>query len=235
LAGGRSGKARQQLRRQADRERRATQRTFLGSLAVTGVLFGTLLVAGALAGGEPGPSGNVNGLAPASRPHLGSGPVTVVEFADFQCPACAVVAPMLTQLAEEGGVTLVARHFPLETFHANANGSARAAEAAMQQDAYWAMSEALYANQAAWSNLGSTDADAFFAGLAGQIGLDVDRWMADYASAAVADGVDGDLQVALDMGLPQTPTIFIDGEVYDGALSLEELRAAVAAATTTGG
>jgi protein-disulfide isomerase len=59
--------------------------------------------------------------------------------------------------------------------------------------------------------------------------------MADYASAAVADGVDGDLQVALDMGLPQTPTIFIDGEVYDGALSLEELRAAVAAATTTGG
>jgi protein-disulfide isomerase len=105
----------------------------------------------------------------------------------------------------------------------------------MLQDAYWAMSEALYANQAAWSNLGSTDADAFFAGLAGQIGLDVDRWMADYASAAVADGVDGDLQVALDMGLPQTPTIFIDGEVYDGALSLEELRAAVAAATTTGG
>ena len=234
-AGGRSGKARQQLRRQADGERRAVRRTFLGSLAVTGVLFGTLLVAGALAGGEPGPSGNVDGLAPASRPHLGTGSVTVVEFADFQCPACAVVAPMLAQLAEEGGVTLVARHFPLESIHANANGSARAAEAAMLQDEYWAMSEALYVTQAAWSDLGSTDADAFFAGLAVQIGLDVDRWTADYASSAVAEGVDGDLRVAQDLGLPQTPTIFIDGEVYDGGLSLDELRAAVAVASATGG
>lgn len=229
--GGSSGRARQLLRRQGEAERRGVRRAFVVSTAVTVVIFGSLLAAGAVATGDGGPSGQVDELAPASRPHLGSGPVTVVEFADFQCPACSVVAPILAQLAESGEATLVARHFPLDSIHANANRSSRAAEAAFGQDAYWEMSEALYATQATWRDLGSTDADNFFATLAGELGLDVGSWTTDYASTAIAEAVAADQQAAIDLRLNGTPTIFIDGERYTGSFSPEALHAAVAEAS----
>jgi protein-disulfide isomerase len=226
---GTSGRVRQQQARSEAAQRDSLRRVTLWGSAATAMLVTVLLAAGALANG-PAPSQTGDELAPPGSPRLGGGAVTVVEFADFQCPACAVVGPMLQELAEANEMTLVFRHFPLESIHANANASSRAAEAAERQGAFYGMAEALYATQSAWSNLGPVDADAYFASLAGQLGLDVDQWRSDYTSQAVRDDVAADAAAARELSLPGTPAIYIGGELYEGQASVSGYRAAIAAA-----
>src|SRR4029077_18663377 len=85
------------------------------------------------------PGANTTGsLAPASAPRTGSGPVTVVEFADYECPACQAVAPELQQLVTDGSITLVYRYFPLPQ-HSLAVLAAQAAQAATLQGKFWPM------------------------------------------------------------------------------------------------
>jgi protein-disulfide isomerase len=226
---GTSGRARQHRARAEAEQRRSLRGLMLWGGVATAGLFSVLLVAGAVASG-PGPQQTGDALAPAGSPRLGSGAVTVVEFADFQCPACAVVGPMLQEMAAANEMTLVFRHFPLEAIHANANASSRAAEAAERQGAFYDMSEALYASQSAWANLAAAEADAYFASLAGQLGLDVDQWRADYASSEVRADVTADAQAAQRLNLPGTPTIYIGGELYEGERTVPAFRAAIAAA-----
>ncbi|HEX6128372.1 MAG TPA: vitamin K epoxide reductase family protein [Candidatus Limnocylindria bacterium] len=226
---GTSGRARQQRARAESVERDSLQRVTLWGGAATAVLVSVLLAAGAVAGG-PGPSEGGDELAPAGSPRLGGGAVTVVEFADFQCPACAVVGPMLQEMAAANEMTLVFRHFPLDTIHANASSSSWAAEAAERQGAFYGMAEALYATQAAWSNLGPADAEAYFASLAEQLGLDVDQWRADYTSQEVRSDVAADADAARELNLRGTPTIYVGGELYEGERSPSAIRGAIAAA-----
>jgi protein-disulfide isomerase len=229
---GRSAKARVQRQRSAEAQRAGLRRTLFTSGSLTSLAVAGLLVAGALGQGSIGTPDD-DGLAPATSPRLGTGAVTIVEFADFQCPACAVVGPMLAQLGAGNEATLVYRHFPLEAIHANANASARAASAAQPQDAFWEMADGLYRTQASWENLSAADADTFFASLAGELGLDVERWQADYASDTVRQAVATDAAAARDLNLPGTPTIFIGGELYEGERSLTAIRAAIAEAEAT--
>lgn len=225
----RSSRARQQRARTRDAEQSRLRTAFLGSATVTAILFASLLAIG-VAGGTDAPSSSpaTAGLAPADAPRIGTGPVTVVEFADFQCPGCAQVAPILRQLADANEMTLVGRYFPLNQIHANADPSARAAAAANLQGAYWPMSERLYADQAAWENL--SDAQPFFEGIVTDLGLDLERWRSDYASSAVANTIARDLDAAHQLNLPGTPSIFIAGTFYDGSLSLDAIRSALAQA-----
>jgi protein-disulfide isomerase len=139
---------------------------------------------------------------------------------------------MLQGMAAEDEMTLVFRHFPLETIHANANSSSRAAEAAERQNAFYDMAEALYATQSAWSNLGAAEADAYFASLAGQLGLDVNQWQSDYTSQSVRNDVAADAAAARALSLPGTPVIYIGGELYEGDRSVPAIRAAIAAAAS---
>jgi protein-disulfide isomerase/uncharacterized membrane protein len=228
-----SGRARQQRARAEAAEGESLRRVGLWSGALTAGLFGALLIVGAVAAG-PAPARGGDDLAPAGSPRLGAGPVTVVEFADFQCPGCATVAPILRAMAEANEMTLVYRHFPLDTIHANANAAARAAEAADRQGAFFAFGDALYARQAAWSNLGVAEADAYFAALATELELDVDAWRADYSGADVRADVEADAAAARRLNLPGTPTIYVGGERYEGELSAAGLRSAIAAAASGG-
>ena len=222
-----SSRTRQQAARARDAERSSLRRTASLGAGVAGLAVVGLLAIGAT-GGTPNVPGGTS-LAPADSPRLGAGAVEVVEFADFQCPGCATLAPILAGMAAADEMTLVSRYFPLDSIHPNADGSARAAAAADRQDSFWPMSEALYARQAEWKDLGSAQADDFFAQLAAQIGIDVARWEEDYASAEVAAAVDADRQQSHALGLTGTPTLFIGGELYRGSLSEVEIAAAIAA------
>ncbi|MGZ8563146.1 MAG: vitamin K epoxide reductase family protein [Candidatus Limnocylindria bacterium] len=228
-AGGTSRRSRLHASQVVEEERRGLVRTaqFGGSGAALAVA--AMLAVGAT-GGAPSSSPDGSSLAPAGSPHLGNGPVEVVEFADFQCPGCAVVAPILADIAGSDGMTLVSRYFPLVSIHANADSSARAAAAAARLDAFWEMSAAIYARQSAWKDLAAADADAFFKTLAQDLGLDVEAWQAAYASSEIAAVVDTDRQAAEGMGLRGTPALFIDGQLYNGPLTSEAIRAAIAAA-----
>ncbi|MEX0709909.1 MAG: vitamin K epoxide reductase family protein [Chloroflexota bacterium] len=222
-----SSRTRQQVARARDAERSSLRRTARLGAGAAGLAVIGLLAIGATGGPLNVPGGT--SLAPADSPRLGAGAVEVVEFADFQCPGCATLAPILASMAAADEMTLVSRYFPLDSIHSNADRSARAAEAADRQDSFWPMSEALYARQAAWKDLGSAQADAFFAQLAAEIGIDVARWEEDYASADVAAAVDADRQQSHALGLTGTPTLFIGGELYRGSLSEVGIAAAIAA------
>ncbi len=226
-----SARRRHQAMRYLEGERSSLRRTGLLGGGATALAVSSLLVFGAIGQAPAGP-GNGSNLAPASAPHRGSGAVEIVEFADFQCPACAVVAPILADLAASNEITLVYRYFPLPQ-HANGNASARAAAAAGLQGAFWPMSERLYTAQASWESLGTAEADAYFGAQAASLGLDTARWSADYASAAVAATIAADLDAAGTLRLNATPTLYIGGTPYQGPLSRDGIRAAIAKAAAS--
>src|SRR5439155_10822331 len=163
-------------RRRRGRERQfATDRQLLvRTAAVSGGVMaffvaGMLAVAAATANPTPSPGASAPaGLAPSSAPRIGSGPVTVVEFADFQCPGCAAVSPELQTLVDEGKITLVFREFPLPQ-HANADLAARAALAANLQGKFWPMHDRIYGMQGAWQSLPADQARAYFSRMAGDL------------------------------------------------------------------
>lgn len=221
----RTAKARRRAEASVSDERRARARFTLVGGGVLGLALVALLAIPSLGIASPnGQPATVSG-----RATLGSGPQLVV-FSDFQCPACARVAPILEQLANEGSATLVYRYFPLNQIHPNADGAARAAEAARQQGRFWEVHDRLFATQASWADLPPSQAAAYFEQLASEAGVDVAGWR--QAMAAAGDVVSADLAEAQQLKLPGTPSIFINGTRYRGTTSLDGLRATLAAART---
>lgn len=141
--------------------------------------------------------------------------VVIVEYGDFQCPACAAVQPYVSRVIEDYGdeVVVVFRHLPLTTIHKNALSSAWAAEAAGMQGKFFEMGNMLYARQSEWSTL--NDPKETYEGYAEMLGLDLERFRADYASDAVQTAVRADMMSAQAAGLSGTPTFFLNGARFD--------------------
>lgn len=200
-----------------------------GGLAI--VVFVTLLAIPAMTGAAPP---DRLGATATDRPQLGDGPVPVTVFSDFQCPACATAAPLLSTLAEQGQISLTYRYFPLVSIHPNAAEAARAAHAAALQSRFWEFHDALFATQSTWAALSGSAASASFEDIAGRVGLDLARWRSDVESSAVARAVTADAQEAERLGLSGTPTIYVDGRRYDGPLAADALWRAVQEAASAG-
>ena len=140
------------------------------------------------------------------------GKVTFVEFSDFECEACGAVYPTIEQLRAryDGRVTFVVRYLPLDG-HYNGFRAARAVEAAAQQGQFEAMYQKMFATQSQWGEW-QTPADEVFRDFAAELGLDITRWDADYASAATKARVQADLNDARALGLTSTPSFFLNGQ-----------------------
>lgn len=132
-------------------------------------------------------------------------PVTIVEFSDFQCPHCAAANPELHRVVREheGRVKLVFKHYPLPS-HSRAVPAARAAEAAARQGKFWEMVDVLFERQRALE-------DADLERYAEQLGLDMERFRADYASEEVARAVQADRAEGEKAGVQGTPTVYVNG------------------------
>ncbi|MCB9822918.1 DsbA family protein [Candidatus Nomurabacteria bacterium] len=141
-------------------------------------------------------------------------PVTLIEYADFQCPGCKSYYPILKSLESkyEGKVRFVFRHFPLIQIHPNAFAAARAAEAAGNQDKFFEMHDKLYETQDLWGQA-TTNQQALFEDYAKELGLDMTKFTADYKSTAVADRINADVESGKQVfSVNSTPTFIIDGE-----------------------
>jgi len=150
------------------------------------------------------------------------GKVTVVEFLDYQCPACHQYYSNLTKKIEQdyqGKITFVVRNYPLD-MHKLARPAARAAEAAAMQGKFKEMYHALYENYASWAGSGeqlSSDvnkANAEFDKYAQQIGLDMDKFHQDLNSPQVQQKIDADVADGEKAGVSGTPTLFINGKQF---------------------
>lgn len=142
--------------------------------------------------------------------------VTLLEYTDFQCPACGAYYPIVKQLMDEKGdqLRLVIREYPLIQIHKNALTGARAAEAAGKQGKFWEMYDLLFANQAEWSNA-DDPMKSIVPSYAGRIGLNIEQFRQDMTDAAIDDKITHDRKTGDDLKITGTPTFFLNGKQID--------------------
>jgi len=138
--------------------------------------------------------------------------VTLTEYSDFQCPACAQFYPVIKDLLVAHGDSLrfEYKHYPLITVHPYAVPAAKAAEAAAQQGKFFEMHNKLFENQPVWSNSGNPA--TFFATYAGEIGLDVGLFKRHMKASTIEDEINESFQEAQALGLRSTPSFFLNGQ-----------------------
>jgi protein-disulfide isomerase len=148
-------------------------------------------------------------------------PVTLVEFSDFQCPYCSIAVGKLDAVLEAypGKVKLIFKQFPLDT-HSQAALAAAAAIAAHQQGKFWPMHDALFAHRTQLSR-------TTILGLAHTAGLDMKRFETDLDSAETKKTVARDLEDGDRAGVEGTPSVYINGRKYNGALDLPAIRTVI--------
>jgi len=141
------------------------------------------------------------------------GKPVLIEYSDFQCPACGAFYPSVEEMLAEFGddIVFVYRHFPLGQ-HIHAPITAIAAEAAGRQGAFWDMYNLIFQNQATWSNLTGPDVRASLLSYAEEIGLDMTQFEADLDDDVLANKVSGDYRGGIRNKVNSTPTFFLNGE-----------------------
>lgn len=149
------------------------------------------------------------------------GKVTLVEFGDFQCPACGAYEPLVRQVTQDNKAVLkvVFKHFPLLQLHQNALLGAKASEAAGLQGKFWEMHDMLYDKQADWST--GLNAHDFIMGYATTLGLDTKKFSDDLNSKALEDKIMAEEKEGLSLGVEGTPTFFLSGKKIDNPSSPE--------------
>jgi protein-disulfide isomerase len=167
--------------------------------------------------------------------------ITIIEFADFQCPACreffSAVKPMVeAEFIATGVAKFVFYDFPLTNIHPNAFLAARAGHCAEDQGKFWEFHDVLFRNQNAWA--AEPSPVGRFEDYAGDLGLDAGEFSACLRSDKHAAVVTANMELATQMQAPGTPTIIVGkGQSVPQRVTstVEGIRAAVQALQTTGG
>ncbi len=145
-----------------------------------------------------------------------SAPVVLVEFADFQCPACRAARPIVEEALKkhDGQTRLVFKHFPL-SIHQYGEKLARSARAAQAQGKFWEMYAALFDNQ---DRISPPVIDELAKGL----NLDLAKFQKDADSETTADAVSRDRKQGERLDIQSTPTLFINGRLFTGTQDFSE-------------
>ncbi|MBI2039234.1 MAG: DsbA family protein [Candidatus Niyogibacteria bacterium] len=148
--------------------------------------------------------------------------VTLAEYSDFQCPACAAWEPQLQVIVRDYGerIQFIYRHFPLPQ-HAQAELAAYASEAAGLQGKFWEMHDVIFERSREWAD--NRNARDIFMDAARTLGLDMAKFEADLNSDAVRSEVDKDKKSGLAASVNSTPTFFVNGQKVQPR-SPDELR-----------
>lgn len=143
----------------------------------------------------------------------------LVEYSDFQCPACKGTHEVLKTIEASGSadfvitkkITFVYRHFPLSQIHDKANVAAYAAEAAGKQNKFWEMADLLFDNQQTWKE-SSNPQQEDFVNYAKELKLDLEKFTKDINSPEVKNKVAEDSREAEQISVNSTPTFFLNGQ-----------------------
>lgn len=140
--------------------------------------------------------------------------VVFIEYGDFQCPGCASANSRIKVVVEKysANIAFVFRNLPLTSIHPNARAAAAVAEAAGQQGKYWEMHSHLYDKQAEWQGASTAERTGIFNSYAQMLGLDLERFSTDIASAEIAQKINFDLALARADDIQATPSFLLNGE-----------------------
>ena len=155
------------------------------------------------------------GDAPVRGPK--NAPVTIIEFADYQCPFCQKIHPELKQLQQEfpGKVAIAFKDFPL-SIHDHAAKAAEAARCAGEQGKYWEYHDTLFENK-------GLDKDQLRK-YAGDLNLDTARFESCLDSGKEAAGIEKDMAEGKLLGIVQTPGFTVNGHFFVGAVPYSMLH-----------
>lgn len=237
-----SKKERRELRREERKAAGAHEQKSKSFRRLMVWLVAILLVGGSLAGvfylaktAKPIENTNGSGLRDevSSEDWVGGNPeaaVTLVEYADFQCPACGQYHSIIKKLEEELGtqVRFVFRHFPLSRTHPNAEAAAVAVEAAGRQGKFWEMRNILFERQNDWSK--KPNPRTAFVAYAQELGLTIDQFENDMELDAIKEKIQTQFNGGVASGVNSTPTFLLNGEKIENPRSLDEFRHTLAQA-----
>lgn len=150
--------------------------------------------------------------------------VTLIEYGDFQCPACGTYYPMVRQIVEEYGdrIQFAFREYPLGTIHPYGNLAAQAAESAGLQGKFWEMYDKLYENQQSWSR--GSDVKQSFATYAQSIGIDTSQWQREMESAVVKSKIKTDVASGDTGGVDGTPSFYLNNVKIENPRSVDGFK-----------
>ena len=156
--------------------------------------------------------------------------VTLVEYSDFQCPACGQFQPVVEEVLASYGDSLKFeyKHFPLIQIHQFAEPAAIAAEAAGQQGKFFEYAHLLFINQAVWSK---TNPAPFFTKYAEELGLNLEQFTRNQKSSMLKDAVRTQFDEARGLGLTGTPSFYLNGQKMN-ITTIDDFKAQIAAAFT---
>ncbi len=186
------------------------------------------------------------GVVGAARGYMlgdSSAPVQIVEFADFECPSCARFATITepdirTRIIEAGLANLTYFDLPLPQ-HLNSQAASNAAACADDQGKFWPMHDQIYARQHEWSTYATKNPKGQLKSAAQAAGLDLNAWESCFDARRHQARIDANAAEAARRGVRSTPTFFIAGKMYTGAITYDEMKAAIdtarAAATAASG
>jgi protein-disulfide isomerase len=166
--------------------------------------------------------------------------VTLIEYGDFECPACGAYFPLVQQIIANYSSTILFafRNYPLYSIHPDAGIAAQAAEAAGLQGKYWPMHDLLYTDQTSWvASAPSSVVAEFFNGYASQLGLNVTQFDTDINSSKVINKIANDVTTGNDAQVDHTPTFFVNDAQIPNPTSLADFESVLnaAIASSTGG
>lgn len=150
--------------------------------------------------------------------------LTLIEYSDFQCPACASYAPVVKQLNEEfpENLRIVYRHFPLTSIHKSAIDAAKAAEAAGKQGKFWEMHDKLFERQEDWAEDGNLKGK--FEEYAKELELDEEAFKNDYESGEIKDKINEHIFAGNRLGINSTPTFILGDQKIQNPHGFEAFR-----------
>jgi protein-disulfide isomerase len=164
---------------------------------------------------SPSSTSNTVTVAPVTSRDITNGDknakLTLIEYADFQCPACGAYHPLIDQLLKDynGKIFYIYRMFPLVNLHPNAFVAAQAGYAAWKQGKFFQMDDLLYNNQDAWA--GVSDPRSIFVSYAKQLKMNVSLFETDMNSNAAKTYVQDSENEAMSEGINATPTFILNG------------------------
>ena len=155
--------------------------------------------------------------------------VTLVEYSDFQCPACGAFQPTVNEVIAEFGdkIKFEYKHYPLVQIHPFAEPAARAAEAAGQQGKFFEFADKLFASQNEWTK--ATNPTGFFKKYAEELGLDLEKFAQHQKSSVLQENIKANMLEARGLGLTGTPSFYLNGVKMEPA-SYDDFKAQIAQA-----
>lgn len=155
-----------------------------------------------------------------------SAKIKLVEFGDYQCPACGAAYPVISKIlvTYKNDTLFVFRNYPL-SIHANSTIAAKAAEAAGVQGKYWQMYDALYQNQSTWST--SNSPIDVFTSYAKTMGLDTEKFKQDVQSNKFDAKIQEDTNDGNSIGVNATPTFYLNGKQIVGVPNYDDLKKSI--------